>query len=680
MMMLTHRAPTLGLLLAIGTTPFGAPALAQHFAMPDDPETSAGMHIGQPVGSIPRASTSFGSAHDDGWLYVMGGYTGRPHDYHREGQSSDFYRINLYDLDHMEMLPHEHRMQSCPLEAWNGRIIRTGGLVAENAPGEPAHLVSLKTVEMYDPATRRWSSLPDLPTGRSSHDTALVGSTLHVIGGWELDAVGDRRTWHDDLLSLDLEDPESGWRSTGLPFPRRALATVVVDGRVLVIGGMTEKGPTNKVALFDPEDGSWTEVADFPSQAFGVAGDNVDGRVVASASDGVTYSWAPGETAWTSEGTFTFPRFFHQMASDQSGGVLAFGGISRGMRPMHVERLQVADVGPDPGSFIRHWRIPTPSDAKNRQGFFVRDGWIYMFGGNNSTGQHDFESENFLDECYKLNLATMTWRPCSEYPMRRQSIQTLMSEDGTRGYALGGFGHNGEIAHTHVQGATYDFKEDSWSMDGPHLPVSRSQFGLVEHDGRYWVFGGLDYDPRRESGDQFRHLTEVLSADREPGSGDFEDTGVRLERPRRAFGGAHVGDAYYMLGGMREDFQLVDTCDVFDFETRTWSQIPSPERTRLSPEAAVIGDRIFLAGGMSPALDGDGIEPNPSLEMYDTTTGTWTTLVEELPFSLRHIRMMPFRSQLVIFSSHEAPENLAHVVLINPMAETAQRLAASPTN
>ncbi|MEC8818345.1 MAG: hypothetical protein VXX30_04600, partial [Planctomycetota bacterium] len=178
MMMLPHRAPTLGLLLALGAGWYGVPALAQHFAMPDDPDTSAGMHIGRPVGSIPRATTSFGSAHDDGWLYVMGGYTGRPHDYHRDGQSSDFYRINLYDLDHMEMLPHEQRMQSCPLEAWNGRIIRTGGLVAENAPGEPEHLVSLKTVEMYDPATRRWSSLPDLPAGRSSHDTAVIGSTL----------------------------------------------------------------------------------------------------------------------------------------------------------------------------------------------------------------------------------------------------------------------------------------------------------------------------------------------------------------------------------------------------------------------------------------------------------------------------------------------------------------------
>ena len=669
---LTNTTLLAGITLLTATSP----SLAQHFALPDDPEVSPGMSLGQPVSSIPRATTSFGSVTSDGWLYVLGGYAGRPHDYHREGQSSDFYRVNLYDLSHIEKLPHTQNMQSSPLETWDGKIIRIGGLVAENAPGEPEHLVSLKSVELYDPNTGNWESLPDMPRGRSSHDTAVIGSKLHVFGGWDLDAENDSREWHTDHLMLDLENLDAGWSSTEAPFKRRALATVRVGDQVVAIGGMTDRGPTNSVHLYNPETGGWEDGPDFPTQAFGAAGDTINGRVVASAASGVAYSWAPGEDAWTPVGTLTFPRFFHQIAADHTGDILVVGGISRGMRPAHIERLAV-DGAPAEEAMVNHWMIPTPSAAKNRQGFFVNDGWVYMFGGNNSTGQHDFEEENFLEECYKLNLATMTWRRCRDYPMSRQSIQTLMSGDGKTGYALGGFGHDGETAHTHVEGGTYDFKTNSWSMDGPHLPVSRSQFGLVEHDGAYWVFGGLDYDPRREQGDQFRHLTEVLSAESRPGADDYADTGVRLRSPRRAFGGAKVGDTYYMLGGMKEDFQLVDTCDAFDFNTRTWNQIENPARTRLSPEAAVIGERIFLAGGMSPALDGDGLEPNRSLEMYDTTTGQWSTVIEELPFSLRHIRMMPFRSQLLIFSSHEAPENLAHVVLINPMTGSIQQVASA---
>ena len=650
---------------------------AQHFAMPDDPELKNGMMAGEPCESIPRATTSFGSATQDGWLYVMGGYTGRPHDYHREGQSNAFYRINLYDLSRVEMLKNEQGMQSCPLESWNGKIIRTGGLVAENAPGETEHLVSLKSVHAFDTETMTWSPLPDMPSGRSSHDTAVVGDTLYVFGGWNLDADNDSRDWYSNIWMLDLANPESGWTSKDVPFERRALASVAIDDKILVIGGMTsERGPTDKVVLYDPATDTWVDGPGFPSQAFGVAADNAKGKVIASAADGTVYAWAPADTEWTEIGAFTFPRFFHQMATDHNGDVLAIGGISRGMRPSAIERLPITTLDTEE-AIVKHWQIPTPSDAKNRQAFFMRDGWVYMFGGNNSTGQHDFEEDNFLAEGYKMNLATMTWRKCSEYPMPRQSIQTLMSDDMTTGFALGGFGYGDDAAHTHVEGCTYDFKTDSWEVSGPHLPVSRSQFGLAQNGEEYWVFGGLDYDPRREEGDQFRHLEEVMMADTGEGDETFRDSGITLPNTRRAFGGVTVGDKYYMIGGMTDDFELVPPCDVFDFKTRSWSEIAPPERTRLSPEAVVIDGNIFIAGGMSQKADGSGIEPNKSLEMYDTETGEWSMVVEELPFALRHITMMPYRSQLLVFSSHESPSNMAHVVLINPFKVMTERIRLS---
>jgi N-acetylneuraminic acid mutarotase len=670
----THRVSflTLASSLALAHASHG-----QHFAMPDDPDLVGGMMAGEPCESIPRATTSFGSATQDGWVYVMGGYTGRPHDYHREGQSSAFYRINLYDLSRIEMLKNEQGMQSCPLESWNGKIIRTGGLVAENAPGEPEHLVSLKTVHAFDTETMTWSPLPDMPSGRSSHDTAIIGDTLFVFGGWNLDANNDSSDWYSDIWMLDLANPESGWTSKDVPFERRALASVAIDGKIIVIGGMTsERGPTDKVVLYDPASDTWVDGPEFPSQAFGVAADNAQGTVIASAADGAVYAWAPTDREWTEIGAFTFPRFFHQMAADHNGDVLAIGGISRGMRPSAIERLPITTIDTE-NAIVKHWQIPTPSDAKNRQAFFMRDGWVYMFGGNNSTGQHDFEEENFLAEGYKMNLATMTWRKCSEYPMPRQSIQTMMSDDMTTGFALGGFGYGDDAAHTHVEGCTYDFKTDSWNVSGPHLPVSRSQFGLAQNGEEYWVFGGLDYDPRREEGDQFRHLEEVMMADTGEGDETFRDSGITLPNTRRAFGGVTVGDKYYMIGGMTDDFELVPPCDVFDFNTRAWSEIAPPERTRLSPEAVVIDGNIFIAGGMSPKADGSGIEPNKSLEMYDTETGEWSMVVEELPFALRHITMMPYRGQLLVFSSHESPSNMAHVVLINPFKVMPDRMQLS---
>ena len=80
---------------------------------------------------------------------------------------------------------------------------------------------------------------------------------------------------------------------------------------------------------------------------------------------------------------------------------------------------------------------------------------------------------------------------------------------------------------------------------------------------------------------------------------------------------------------------------------------------------------------MSPKADGSGIEPNKSLEMYDTETGEWSMVVEELPFALRHITMMPYRGQLLVFSSHESSSNMAHVVLINPFKVMPDRMQLS---
>ena len=651
--------------VALGLLCLSSGLSAQHFKMPDDPELNTGLLMGEPCSSIGRPTTSFGSAVDDGWLYVLGGYSGRPHEYNREGQSREFYRINLFDLGHQEQLPNTQQMQSCPLEAWEGRIIRTGGLVAENSSEEPTLLRSMKTVELFDPSSKNWAPLPDMPGGRSSHDTAIIGSRLYVIGGWALDDETKQRTWYEDVWSLDLADPEAAWVAMDAPFKRRALATVALEDTIVVIGGMTPEKPTNRVDIFNTKTATWSAAPNYPAQAFGLAAENVDGRIVASGSSGEVFTWSPGEDAWTQVGALTFPRFFHQMARDPQGDVLAIGGISRGMRPSQIERVPLSGAQPD-DAIVRHWTIPTPSDAKNRQAFFMRDGWIYMFGGNNSTGQHDFESDNFLDEGWKMNLATMTWRPCSEYPMPRQSIQTLMAGDESTGFSLGGFGWQQDSARTHVEGCTYDFKEDAWAVTGPHLPVSRSQFGLAGHDGNYWVFGGLDYDPRREAGDHFRHLEEVMIAGMDDEDGVFEDSGIRLPRTRRAFAGVTIGDRYYMIGGMTDDFQSVSECDVFDFDDRTWSEIPTPRKTRLSPEAVSIGNHIFVVGGMSPVDGGEGLEPNKSLEMFDTETGTWTTIVDELPFALRHIRLMPYRGQLLVFTSHESDTNLAHVVLINP--------------
>lgn len=653
---------------AIGLTTFASAAMlpmahAQHFAPPQDVDLSDNLQIGEPVFTIAQPTTSFGAASIDGWLYVLGGYFGRPHDYHIEAQSSSFYRVNLFNPSHAEMLPNELRVQSCPIEPWNGVLVRTGGLQVLNERRDDEVLASLDGASVFDPETGAWEPLPDMPVARSSHDSAVLGSTLFVVGGWTLDTYDGERTWRPEMLSIDLSAPHAGWSATPAPFKRRALASVAVDDVLVVLGGMTSGGQiSRRVDVYDPAMGEWSTGPSFPGSGFGVGAGVVDGHVVASGHDGEVYAWAPGDLGWAHIATLTFPRFFHQIVEGGDGDALFLGGISQGVRPVHVERVAMT-ASASPAAAIHHWVVPSPSPAKNRQGLAIRNGWLYAFGGNNSVGQHDFEPHNFVDVGHRLSLASLSWRSIEDMPANRQSLQAMSTGDVI--LAFGGFGHDGDVARTFDEGFAYDPSSKAWHTLGQCMPTPRSQYGLVEHDGMLWAFGGLDYDSRRTEGDQFRHLTQVVAAPADSESIMFADTGVNVPTPRRAFGGAKLGDLYYLVGGMQDGFRVVESCEVFDFDTQSFSTMPSPARPRLSPDLVALGGKLYLGGGSSPKVGG-GFESNASIEMYDPATERWSTLIEEIPISPRHMRMMPFRGRLLLFSTHEADRDVAHVVVIDP--------------
>ncbi len=660
----SHRPATLAASIGALVATIGGNAHAQHFQMPASVSSDSSMPVAHPSGLLPRATTSFGAVTEDGWIYMLGGYTGPPHDYYREAQCNDFLRVNVHDPSHIEYLPHDQKIQSCSLEAFDGRVFRIGGMIAHNSQDEPQALDSVDDVLAFDAEARAWYPMPSLPHRRSSHDSTMAGSRIVVAGGWGMDHEADDQIWHEDILILDLEDLDGGWRSIPAPFKRRAVATTAIGDQVVTIGGITDdRKMSHSVDVLDLETQRWTSGPAYPGVAFGLAAETRNGRVVASGADGKVFDWAPGETSWRHVGSLTFPRFFHQIAVTPDDDLMFVGGMSRGVRPAHLEHLDLDDDRS--ATTVRHLTIPTPIASKNRQGMFVHDGWLYLFGGNNSTGQHDFEPENFLEESHRLSLANLEWEAFEPFPHQRQTIQTATAESTGAMYALGGFGHDGEVARTWPEGYRYDRERDEWMDDAPNLPIPRSQFGFTEHDGTLWVFGGLDYDPRREKDDRFRHVTEVVSASIDRGDEEFAYEGINLTEPRRAFGGAVLDGGYFMVGGMRENFQLVESAERFDFETGQFTTISSPARPRLSGRLVPLNGRLYFAGGSSPAADG-GFEPNPSLEVYDPATDRWSTVMETIPVTPTHLRMMPYRGRILLFSSHVDEGGKVELVFVDP--------------
>jgi len=132
----------------------------------------------------------------------------------------------------------------------DGKLLVAGG--GNFFSGNAFH--PLDSAELYDPVTGTWSITGSLKVPRSSHTATLLrdGKVL-VVGGGGNDSIFD---------SAELYDPKEGkWRVTGSLNTARYFhtATLLENGKVLVAGGYDEVTDSlNTAELYDPDTGTWS--------------------------------------------------------------------------------------------------------------------------------------------------------------------------------------------------------------------------------------------------------------------------------------------------------------------------------------------------------------------------------------------------------------------------------------
>lgn len=283
---------------------------------------------------LPFAITSFGAARSGNALYVYGGHTGEAHSYSNAAQSNKLLRLDLSKPEAgWEEVAEGERQQGLGMVAYKDRAILVGGFTAKNKEGEEHDLHSLAAVRAFDLKSKSWSDLPSLPEPRSSHDAALVGETLYVVGGWNMSGKGNT-TWHETAWSMDLSVNELKWVAIpNPPFKRRAVATVEHQGKLFVIGGMGEKGgPTKAVAVYDPPSKRWSEVAELVGEkamaGFGASGWSIDGQLIVTTYEGDIELWDNDAKSWKVLGKANDARFFHRLLPVGSKSLIAIGGAN----------------------------------------------------------------------------------------------------------------------------------------------------------------------------------------------------------------------------------------------------------------------------------------------------------------------------------------------------------------
>lgn len=624
----------------------------------------------RPFALLPEPLNSFGGAVAGDWLYVYSGHTGTTHRYHTGTTNPHFRRLDLRDRTTWEDLPCGPALQGVALVAHEGSLYRTGGMAARNAEGEPQDLESTDEVARFDPATKSWTTLPSLPAPRSTHDSAVLGDHLYVVGGWSMEGgEASNSFFHDDAFRLDLKNPEAGWEELPAPpFRRRALAVAASGGKIYVVGGLTEDSSTvRSVDVFDTATSEWTQGPELPGasiQGFAPSAFGVDDRLYASGGDGIVYRLATSEDAWEPIGRQAVPRITHRLLPGVDRDLLIVGGNFAGVPVRFIESIPINGQGDAPVSI--KWSAPAPGEAVKSQAVGLVGSRFVIAGGNRSTEPHAFEAENLARSTFRTSLDGSAFEEWPGLPAARQSGTIIAVPDGRRStsYLLGGIGEDGEVVRSLGEVFQLDENGKSWSKQEASIPDDRGMFGAAAHDGQVWVFGGSIFDPRPDQPARAMP-TAVLRWDASSPGATFEPTGHELPRARRSFAGAVHGGKYYLVGGLGDDRKIVDVVDVFDFASGTWSTAPTPEHPRLFADLAELDGKLYMAGGFRRG-DSGHFEPALSVEVFDPANGAWSTLLEESPIASPDVRLMSTRGRLLFFGSDEAGDDHVHFTLMAP--------------
>ncbi|HXN01722.1 MAG TPA: kelch repeat-containing protein [Candidatus Dormibacteraeota bacterium] len=307
----------------------------------------------------------------------------------------------------------------------DGRVLVVGGMQTFRA---------VASAEVYDPQTRTWSSAGWLPVPSWGHTaTLLPNGKVLVVGGSQADG------YHvDSSSSAQLYDPRTNsWSAAASMHTPRSFhtATLMPDGRVLVVGGV---------------------------EASGV----LSGEVLASAE-----LYDPGTNAWAPAPPLSIARAKHVAILLANQDVLVLGGTQGAGYSKASDALRAAE--------LYHPTTQTWSLAASMQyarilpnGLPLPDGRVLVVGDEGSNEQ----TAEIFDP------ATGHWSSIANPSVGRADAVAVQLRSGNVLVA-------GGIGQTTVQ--AFDWRKDSWSSAGNLYSIRASATATVLPDGQVLVAGGF---------------------------------------------------------------------------------------------------------------------------------------------------------------------------------------------
>ena len=220
---------------------------------------------------------------------------------------------------------HTARTGNATVTLLDGRLLTLDGLDAAGTP--------LATAELYDPATGAVTPVAahDVVARRDPTATLLPDGRVLVVGG--ITATGI-------TAAVSVYDPATGsWTATGSLNEPRVGAEVVPldDGRVLVATGTGTFAPLATAEVYDPQRGQFSRTGSMSTARSGLVSSKLaDGRVlIAGGLDaelrvvGSAELYDPAAGRFVPTGSLVVGRYNHTSTLLPSGQVLITGGATK---------------------------------------------------------------------------------------------------------------------------------------------------------------------------------------------------------------------------------------------------------------------------------------------------------------------------------------------------------------
>ena len=312
-----------------------------------------------------------------------------------------------------------------------------------------------------------------LAAARENHTATLLSNgKVLVVGGFDGSSA---------LASAELYDPTSGtWSATGGLATARRLhtATLLPNGKVLVAGGVGSSGYLTSAELYDPASGSWAATNSLATaREYHTATLLPNGKVLVAggynSSSGYLASaelYDPTSGTWSATNSLATARYVHTATLLPNGKVLVAGGVGNSGLLASAELYDPASgkwTATNSLATARYYHTAT----------LLPNGKVLVAGG--------FDGSSALASAELFDPASGTWTATNSLAAARYIHTATLLPNG-KVLVAGGVGNSGLLASAEL----YDPTSGTWSATNSLAASRYYHTATLLPNGKVLVAGG----------------------------------------------------------------------------------------------------------------------------------------------------------------------------------------------